>query len=354
MGDAPYNWLEELQFRLVLRDLDAHDLSTIISVGDIFWRPCTDEMYRRSRDWFNGLRHPVIYTPGDNEWFDCWEPGSGGYEPQERLGRLRQIFYSTPAQSLGGKRIPLASQPEFVENVRWTDHSLVFATVHLIGSGNGRWPFPNRTEDDVAASKTRTEAAGAWLRETFSAAKTADASAVVVAMQGAPFDEEPKDREPFEPFLTTLREEAERFQRPVLIAHGDHHQFQVDRQLGLANLTRLEVPGSPDVGGSVTVMPNARSHLHSTTTIRDGNTGSPIGTLRFSSSNQLSTMPFRGRLPPAVWRMRATAERPVACDVVKPEPVVDSGRPTGARSGSNEKPGWHHGHDHLVVVAGPI
>jgi hypothetical protein len=260
MGDAPYDLLEELRFRLVLRDLDAHDLSTVISVGDIFWRPCTDEMYQRSRDWFNLLRHPVIYTPGDNEWFDCWEAGSGGYEPQERLARLRQIFYTTPAQSLGGRRIALASQPEFIENVRWTDHSLMFATVHLIGSGNGRWPFPNRTEDDIAASKTRTEAATAWLREAFSAAKAANAPAVVIAMQGAPFDEEPKDREPFEPFLTTLREEAERFQRPVLIAHGDHHQFKVDRQLGLANLTRLEVPGSPDVGWvRVTVTPtNAR------------------------------------------------------------------------------------------------
>jgi hypothetical protein len=259
MGDAPYNVLEEAQFRLVLRDLDAHDLTTVISIGDIFWRPCTDEMYLRARDRFNALRHPVVYTPGDNEWFDCWEAGSGSYEPQERLRRLRQMFYTTPAQSLGGKKIALLSQPEFIENVRWTDHAFMFATVHLIGSGNGRWLFPNRTEDDVAAAKKRTEASAVWLRETFGAAKAANAPAVVIAMQGAPFDEELEDREVFEPFLTTLHEEAARFERPVLIAHGDHHQYQVDRQLGLANLTRLEVPGSPDVGWvRVTVTPNAR------------------------------------------------------------------------------------------------
>jgi hypothetical protein len=259
MGDAPYDVLEEARFRLVLRDLDAHDLTTVISVGDIFWRPCDDAMYQRARDQFNGLRHPVIYTPGDNEWFDCWEAGSGGYEPQERLARLRQIFYTTPAQSLGGRRIPLVSQPEFIENVRWTDHSLVFATVHLIGSGNGRWQFPNRTEDDIAASKTRTEAAAAWLRDTFREATSLNAPALVVAMQGALFDEEPKDREPFEPFLMTLREEAARFGGPVLIAHGDQHEYTVERQLGLANLTRLEVPGSPNVGWvRVTITPNAR------------------------------------------------------------------------------------------------
>jgi hypothetical protein len=140
MGDAPYFLTEEIRFRLVLRDLDAHDLSTVISVGDIFWRPCTDAMYQRARDRFNQLRHPVIYTPGDNEWFDCWEPGSGGYEPHERLARLRQIFYTTPAQSLGARRIPLVSQAEFIENVRWTDHSYVFATAfepHVIP----RWKF---------------------------------------------------------------------------------------------------------------------------------------------------------------------------------------------------------------------
>jgi hypothetical protein len=63
----------------------------------------------------------------------------------------------------------------------------------------------------------------------------------------------------FEPFLTTLREEAARFGRPVLIAHGDHHRYTVDRQLGLANLTRLEVPGSPTVGWvRVTITPRAR------------------------------------------------------------------------------------------------
>lgn len=259
MGDAPYDTLEELRFRLVLRDLDAHDLSTVISVGDIFWRPCSDEMYRRARDQFNGLSHPVIYTPGDNEWYDCWEPGSGGYMPLERLARLRQIFFTTPARSLGGRKIALASQPEFVENARWIDHGFVFATVHLIGSANGRWPFPDRTEDDVAASKRRTEFAAAWLREAFDTARTSNAPAVVVAMQGAPFDEEEKDRAMFEPFLTTLREEASRFERPMLMAHGDHHTYTVDRQFGLENFTRLQVPGSPQVGWvRVTVTPGAR------------------------------------------------------------------------------------------------
>jgi hypothetical protein len=260
MGDAPYHWWEERRFRLVLQDLDAHDLASVISIGDIFWRPCSDEMYRHTREKFNGLRHPVVYTPGDNEWFDCWEPGSGGFMPQERLARLREIFFNPPTQSLGGRRIALASQPEFVENVRWTENGVVFATVHLIGSANGMRPFPARTAADDEAARRRTGAAATWMREAFSAAKTANASAVVIALHGNPFDEEPKYREPFQPFLTRLLEETEQFQRPVLIAHGDNHKFIVDRPLELANLIRLEVPGSPEVGWvRVTVTPSARN-----------------------------------------------------------------------------------------------
>jgi hypothetical protein len=99
-----------------------------------------------------------------------------------------------------------------------------------------------------------------WARETFIAAKASQAPAVVIALHGNAFDEELKDRELFQPFLAALQEEAERFRGPVLVTHGDQHEFTVDRPLELANLTRLEVPGSPDVGWvRVTVTPTARS-----------------------------------------------------------------------------------------------
>src|SRR5262245_34671002 len=101
MGDAPYYWWEELKFRLVLRELDANDLNFIVHVGDVFWRPCSDEHYREALGWLDGQRHPLIYTPGDNETFDCWEPGSGGYRPQDRFAAVRRIFFSHPARSLG-------------------------------------------------------------------------------------------------------------------------------------------------------------------------------------------------------------------------------------------------------------
>ncbi len=262
LGDAPYYPWEAPRFRLVLQDIDAHDLRWVLHVGDIFWRPCTDDHYRTALDRFNGLRHPVIYSPGDNEWTDCGERGSGGFAPLERLASLRRIFFVNPRQSLGGTRIPLATQAdrppfgEFVENARWSHAGISFATVHLVGSGNGLRPSPKRTAADDEEVRLRSEAAASWLRETFAEAAAAAAPAVVLGFHGAPGFERPaEERRAYEPFATALEEEVERFGRPVLAVHGDDHEFTVDHPLvrrttgrPLANFTRLEVPGSPHVG----------------------------------------------------------------------------------------------------------
>ena len=152
-------WWEELRFRLVLRELDAHDLNSVISIGDIFWRPCSDEMYRRTRDQFNGLRHPVVYTPGDNEWFDCWEPPRVASCPRSASSGFERFFSVRRRRALAGRRMALVSQPDLVENVHWTNNAVVFATVHLIGSANGMRPFPARTAVDDTAARRRTEAA---------------------------------------------------------------------------------------------------------------------------------------------------------------------------------------------------
>ena len=237
LGDAPYYWWEDLRFRQVGQSLNEHDLSAIIHVGDPFWRPCSDAMYARVRDRFNDLRHPLIYTPGDNEWTDCWEPRVGGDDPLERLTRLRHFFYGDPAHSLGRRKLVLQSQAGQIENARWEIGGVVFATVHIVGSQNGAEPFPGRSAANDEEVRRRTSAAYAWVAETFGEARRRKAVAVVLAFHS-----------PYTPFLSKLSEEAERYGKPVLIAHGDQHQFKVDHPLPARNVTRLEVPGSPDVG----------------------------------------------------------------------------------------------------------
>jgi hypothetical protein len=83
-----------------------------------------------------------------------------------------------------------------------------------------------------------------WMRETFAHARSRDAAAVVLAFQ-ANFDLHGDSK----PFLAALEEEAKRFGKPVLAAHGDGHVYLIDRPLtGAPNVTRMQVPGSPRVG----------------------------------------------------------------------------------------------------------
>ena len=142
---------------------------------------------------------------------------------------------------------------------------ILFSTVHIVGSGNGT-TANGRTPDTHEATR-RIDAATAWMRETFAEAIAAQAPAVVIALHANPFFERraSASRQPYEPFVAALEEEAARFARPVLIAHGDHHVYVVDRPLArmtgerLDGVTRLQVPGSPLVGWvRVSVAPAAK------------------------------------------------------------------------------------------------
>jgi hypothetical protein len=264
LGDAPYYAWEELRYRVTRQDMDAHDLRLVLHVGDIFWRPCSDARYRQTLDEFNALRHPVVYTPGDNEWTDCWKRQEGGYVPLDRLARLRELFFSEPARSLGGQRIDLEPQSaregfaEFVENARWSVDDVTFATLHMPGSANAGEAFAGRGAADDEAAARRTTAAVAWLRETFAAARAANARAVVIAFHANPGFESPVDddyRQHYDAYILAIVEEVEAFARPVLMVQGDDHDFVVDRPLvrrtsgrRLENVTRMQVPGSPRVG----------------------------------------------------------------------------------------------------------
>jgi len=264
LGDAPYYQWEEWQYRLVLQDVNDHDLGFVIHVGDIWWRPCSEAMYARALEWQNRLRFPVIYTPGDNEWTDCWEPGSGGYPPLDRLAALRRILFADPGHSRGATRIALEPQSadtawaEFVENALWSRDGIVFATVHVPGSRNGGETFPGRTEADTEAAARRIEAAASWVNTAFAQARGSGATAVVIVFHAEPgLDELPDDpyRSAYDPFLAVLEAQAESFGKPVLLVHGDGHTYTVDHPMTnratgrhLDNVTRLEVPGSPQVG----------------------------------------------------------------------------------------------------------
>jgi hypothetical protein len=259
-GDGPYHPIEVGRAERVFAAVSARPEAFVIHVGDIMWQPCTDRAYRERRELIERIDHPIVYTPGDNEWSDCVDLRSD--DPLDRLASLRSVFYPDPSRSLGANPLALESQArdpafaEFVEHARWSHGGVLFVTVHVIGGANGGRPFEGRAMRHDEEVERRTRAAVAWLEGSFAAAAEADAAAVVVTMHASllhlPGD---PDEIALEPIRASLIELAQRFGKPVLVVHGDEHQYIVDHPFvdpvtgaPVANLERLMTFGSPAIG----------------------------------------------------------------------------------------------------------
>jgi hypothetical protein len=148
-GDLAYVPQQEPEMQRVLDEVNATpDLAFVAHVGDLAGtNACPNEFWDRRLAQFQASRHPLIYTPGDNEWVDCHEKAAGAYDPLERLARLRTVFFPDE-QTLGQRRFRVERQsadPKFRnyrENARWQIQGITFFTLHNTGSNNnlGRYP----------------------------------------------------------------------------------------------------------------------------------------------------------------------------------------------------------------------
>jgi hypothetical protein len=245
----------------VLDAINAEPLAFVVHDGDL-GSPragsCSNQLWARRLEQFQSLRHPLIYTPGDNEWTDCHESEAPGYEPLERLASLRRSFFAT-GESLGQRPLRLTRQAGYPENARWSMGDITFLTLHVVGSNNNR----GRTAQGDAEYAARTAADLAWMREGFAAAVAGGSRAVMIVQQGNIFPQFPPfpGGGPKEPSgYTELREALERealaFRRPVVLVHGDSHYFRIDKPLrrsesnagrpSLENFTRVETFGAPN------------------------------------------------------------------------------------------------------------
>jgi hypothetical protein len=254
LGDLPYTEAERQGMPGWLSRIAATDPAFAIHVGDFkaSHAPCTDATFADRHALFDASPMPLVFTPGDNEWTDCERPAGQAFEPAERLAALRRLFFSRP-ESLGRRRIALEQQTPAPENLRWQTGGVVFLTLNLpAGNNHGLRPQPS------AEMLAREPLILAWLREGFAAARQADARAVVIAFQANPgfkLSSKGLSTRAFRPFLETLRSEARRLNKPVLLIHGDTHTWRFDRPLASApeadhsdKVWRIEVPGSPFPG----------------------------------------------------------------------------------------------------------
>jgi len=264
IGDVPYNVppnTDSRQFDNLVADINSDPrIEWVLHAGDIKAgsTPCTDRIFDDRLKRYGAFAVPFVITPGDNEWTDCHR---SGYEPLERLARLRRVFFPEPGLTLGRKPMAVLTQAaepgtaEFPENVLWSRNGVVFATMHMTGSRNGLAAFRGRTAADDAEVARRTGAALAWLDRAFGLAASLDSPGVFLMIHANPgLGIEPGrlDRTGFGAFLAALEGHVAAYGRPVVLAHGDSHYFRVDKPTlasgrFLANFTRVETFGAPQV-----------------------------------------------------------------------------------------------------------
>jgi hypothetical protein len=306
LGDTAYNGETDYPVYAALIDrINQVRPAFTIHVGDVWGgSTCLEGDHRQILGWFARYEQSVIYTPGDNEWTDCVDPkvlaayeriGEGkartgdeqlmaefrqlrnraarpGNWALASLDRIRQLYFGTP-RSLGKSTIALVRQAavsdthrQMVENARWAQGGVVFATVHVVGSMNS---LSIASEDTAAEAVRRNQANIAWIQETFSEATRTDAKAVVLAMHASFFDKGPVRGHttghsvlggragPYGLIAMAIQDLAAAFVRPVLLIHGDDHEFMIDRPFLIsegesrkpkgANVTRLQVYGAPEI-----------------------------------------------------------------------------------------------------------
>jgi hypothetical protein len=278
----------------LIADMNAQNLAFTAHDGDLKSGSsvCTDAVYAQALLYFNSLRAPAVFTPGDNDWTDC--DRTAGYSSLAQLDKERYLFFSTP-YTLGKKtfRQEVQSTPlclgvsgsvPCVENRRWTVGRVTFATLNIQGSCNNLCD----TAPDPNEYAARNKADIAWMQETFAQAKMKQSSAVMFISQADPgFDQTDGTRGPlrdpqtlvetdglpdgFQEFLLALRAEVIAFEKPVAYVHGDSHYFRLDKPFldaqgrRLENFTRVETFGDNQANGNndahwlkVLVDPNSR------------------------------------------------------------------------------------------------
>jgi hypothetical protein len=294
-GDLPYSDVQETGVAKLIKDMNKQRLAFTVHDGDLKQGNglpiCDEAMYSKALDYFNSLKAPAMFTPGDNDWTDCDRPLNGGFDSLDRLSFERRFFFSddfslgehrlhqhvqTDPLCLGGSNVSPIYEG-CVENRRWTVGRVTYATMNIQGSCNNLCGVDFNTDEYAA----RNAANIAWMNETFAEATRRHSVAIMFISQADPgfsqFEFDAPQRDPktlaqtsgpsstpnaadfdgFKDFLVALRAKVIAFGRPVTYVHGDSHYFRIDKPLldpagliRLQNFTRVETFGDHAEGSN--------------------------------------------------------------------------------------------------------
>ena len=207
----------------LMDSINKQNISLVVHLGDTESFPslCTDSYIDQQYDFMNSLNAPVLFTPGDNDWLDCIDETKGEFYNLERLANIRETFFSKN-QNLGKKSSVFENQSisGYPENARILKNNVAFISAHVVGGNNNFDPFSKKNTLEYLQ---RNEANIDWVTESFE--KYKEANAYVVAIHANIF----KNKNiPFlyEKFAYALFNLSNKYKKPVLLLHGDIHNFK--------------------------------------------------------------------------------------------------------------------------------
>ena len=280
-GDAPYGTTptDTAEFDSTpgfIQSINSQsNVSLVLHVGDIHSGKqfCTEAYDRSIYRLWRLFQHPLVYTPGDNEWADCHKAGEGGgtynpvtmqidfltdghgnlvdYQggnPVANLNLIRSIFFAKPGRTLGTFKVVLSqaqafdqNHPEdatYVENVMWEQSGVLFVTVNIPGGSNNDkdiwYGAPTASAEQTTEKANRTAADIRWLDAAFARATADHMRAVVIQTQADMWDLDGKAAShiaEYETFIRDIATNTTAFGKPVLLFNGDSHVYRSDNPM---------------------------------------------------------------------------------------------------------------------------
>lgn len=220
LTDRPQSELEATWLPEYLRAMGA-GLDLLLHAGGIRQEnePCHDALYMRREERFQHSPVPLLYTPAALDWAQCDEVRHYPYQKTERLGFLRQTFFSR-SQSLGQRAVAVHRQSQskrfrlYVENQRLMLKQVVVLTLNLPENSNNFSYAAGRNGE----FEERDQANRYWLEAGFEAARSKKAVwLVVMASADIDFAAALADtRNPYHAQVQSLTEQLSTHSTPVL------------------------------------------------------------------------------------------------------------------------------------------
>jgi hypothetical protein len=193
----------------MINELNSQNLDFVVYIGDIGAATaydCLNDGFMSNVAKLRKLRHPLIYTPGDNEWHDClynrytyeWR---NEWDPTYDLLRLRQVMFSRHIDSHGqlyatndvnDRKIALSSQKDdpsysdFIENTMWHIGETTFCTYHNHGSECDSCTYGGNVTlgtSMLILRDTKVAANVKWIETCFATARTRGSKEVMLFAQ---------------------------------------------------------------------------------------------------------------------------------------------------------------------------